>query len=377
MKAGVKIISLIFFVTKKPVYSFKLVDNTSMNLNFNQLFPTLNEITATGVIRCMPEDFKVTELNEIELSAEGEHLWLYVQKIGCNTDWVANQLSNVCQVPRRQVGFAGLKDRHAVTQQWFSVQLSKVTDIEKIQSALPDAVTILKSNKHSRKIKVGQLDANHFEILIRNIVHSIDGDKNQIELNIQNIIENGVPNYFGPQRFGHGMGNIQKCQNWFSGSYKVKTRNLKSLLISTARSHIFNCIVAQRIKDGTWNTPITGDILQLNKSHSWFPLSDATPEETCKRLIEFDIHITAAMYGEDKVQSTQECAELETSIANQFPIYQQGFEKFRLKQDRRAMRIFPIDFTHKWIGDNLKLDFKLLPGAYATGIIREILTVDS
>jgi len=339
--------------------------------NFNQLFPTLNSINASGVIRTNPEDFKVTEINDIELSGAGEHLWLYIQKKGCNTDWVANQLSNVCQVPRRQVGYAGLKDRHAVTQQWFSVQLSKVTDIKKIESALPDEVTILKSNKHSRKIKTGQLEANQFEIVVRDI----KGDKEQIENNINKVIKNGVPNYFGPQRFGHDMGNIQKAQDWFSGTYKAKTKNLKSLLISTSRSHIFNTIVAQRIKNNTWYTPIQGDILQLNKSHSWFHSSDATPVEITKRLNEFDVHLTAAMYGEDDVQSRDECEILETNIASKFPIYQTGFEKYRLKQDRRAMRICPIDLTYEWIDEYLKLTFQLTPGAYATGILREIIGI--
>lgn len=340
-----------------------------MHLNFNQMFPTLNNIKATGAIRTTADDFKVTELNDIELSGVGEHLWLYIQKTGCNTDWVANQLSNVCQVPRRQVGFAGMKDRHAVTKQWFSVQLSKVTEIEKIQSALPDEVTVVNSSLHSRKIKTGQLDANQFEVVIRNI----QGDKEQIEQNMHNIIENGVPNYFGEQRFGREMGNIQKAQDWFSGTYKVKSKNLKSLLISTARSHIFNCIITQRIQDNTWNTAIKGDILQLNKSHSWFPDSDASENEITKRLKEGDIHLTAAMWGEDTVQSHDDCAQLEKTIAEQFPIYHIGFEKFRLKQDRRAMRICPIDFSYEWLDDNLKLVFKLLSGSYATGILREIV----
>lgn len=343
-----------------------------MASEFNMLFPTINTVEASGIIRFTPEDFQVTEISDIELSGEGEHLWMYVQKTNCNTDWVAKYLSNVCQVPRRQVGFAGLKDRHAITKQWFSIQLPKVSDIEKINSALPDEISVLQSNKHSRKIKIGQLDANKFEIMIRDI----KGNKAQIEKNMGSIVENGVPNYFGPQRFGHDMGNIQKCKDWFSGSYKVKSKNLKSLLISTARSHIFNCIVAKRIEDKIWDTTIVGDILQLNKSHSWFPMSDATPDEISKRLKEFDIHITAAMYGEDLVQSTDICAELETQIAEQFPIYQQGFEKFRLKQDRRAVRICPIDFKYEWIDENLLLNFKLLPGSYATGIIREILLVD-
>ena len=340
-----------------------------MPLDFNQLFPTLNTIKASGTIRTIPEDFKVTEINSIELSGIGEHLWLYIQKTNCNTDWVANQLANICQVPRRQVGYAGLKDRHAITQQWFSVQLAKITDSDTINKALPQDVIILASSVHNKKIKIGQLEANQFEIIIRDI----DGDRSHIDNNIQIIKTQGVPNYFGPQRFGNDMGNIQKAQDWFSGHYKVKSRNLKSLLISTARSHIFNSIVANRIKNKTWNTPINGDIFQLDKSHSWFHEHDAEAEEISKRLNEFDIHITAAMPGEDCVQSTGDCAKLESFIINKFPLYQQGFVKFRLKQDRRAMRINPIDLNYEWKNNSLKLSFKLLSGAYATGILREII----
>ncbi len=343
-----------------------------MNLDFNNLFPTRNTISATGTIRNKPEDFQVTELNDIDLSGEGEHLWLYIQKTSNNSIWVSKQLANVCQVPQKQVAFAGQKDRHAITKQWFSIQLPKISDPDKIQSALGEGIQIIKSGKHSRKIKTGQLDANAFEIVIRDIT----GDKQQIENNIQNIIKNGVPNYFGSQRFGHDMGNITKCQDWFAGKYKVKSRNLKSLLISTARSHIFNLIVAKRIQQNTWDKCINGDILQLNKSHSWFPSSDASADEIKKRLNEFDIHLSAAMWGIDAVQSLDDCAQLENSIAKDFPIYQQGFEKFRLKQDRRAMRICPLDFKHLWQDENtLQINFKLLPGAYATGIMREILNI--
>ena len=343
-----------------------------MTLDFNSLFPTRNIITGRGTIRNKPEDFQVTELNDIDLSGEGEHLWLYIQKTSNNSIWVSKQLANVCQVPQKQVAFAGQKDRHAVTKQWFSIQLPKISDPDKIQSALGEGIQIIKSGKHSRKIKTGQLDANAFEIVIRDIT----GDKQQIENNIQNIIKNGVPNYFGSQRFGHDMGNITKCQDWFVGKYKVKSRNLKSLLISTARSHIFNLIVAKRIEQNTWDKCINGDILQLNKSHSWFPSSDASSDEIEKRLNEFDIHLSAAMWGEDAVQSHDDCAQLENSIAKEFPIYQQGFEKFRLKQDRRAMRICPLDFEYSWQNANtLQLNFKLLPGAYATGIMREVLSI--
>ena len=340
-----------------------------MRFDFDRMFPTVNEISACGILRKKPKDFKVTEINDIHLSGTGEHLWLYKEKTGSNTDWVAKQLSNICQVPQRNVAYAGLKDRQAVTQQWFSVQLPKISDRKKIQSALPDNVSILKSDFHSRKIKRGQLQANRFEIVIR----EIEGDLAGISNNIEQILQNGVPNYFGNQRFGSEMGNIQKCQDWFAGNTKVKSKNLKSLLISTARSHIFNEILASRINNGSWNKPMLGDIVQLDGSHSWFHCKDASTKEIEKRIKQFDVHITAAMYGENQVQSTEDCAFLENKIAKKHTIYHIGFEHFRLKQDRRSMRIIPRNFKFDFRAKDLFLQFELSSGSYATGVIREIV----
>ncbi|HFC30649.1 MAG TPA: tRNA pseudouridine(13) synthase TruD, partial [Oceanospirillales bacterium] len=318
---------------------------------YNELFPTINNINAKGQIRTFARDFKVVENLSVDFSNQGEHLWLYIEKTDSNTNWVAKQLSNVCQVPQKNIGFAGLKDRHAITRQWFSIQLAKISDIDKIQAALPNEIRIIQSAKHHKKIKTGQLDGNNFSIKVRNI----KGDKQQIEQNIANIQQNGVPNYFGEQRFGHDMGNIKKASDWFTGNYKVKTRNLKSILISTARSHIFNLIISKRIEQNIWNKAIKGDILQLNNSKSWFEEKDASKSELEKRLSDFDIHITAAMWGENPTQASDKCAKLETEIAQQFPNYQRGFEKFRLKQDRRAMRIIANNLQHNWHNDNLVL----------------------
>ncbi|MCB1604838.1 MAG: tRNA pseudouridine(13) synthase TruD [Xanthomonadales bacterium] len=340
-----------------------------MSVDFDALFPTFNQISARGQIKCKDADFIVTEHTDIDFTGDGEHLWLYVEKINSNTDWVAKQLSNICQVPRMQVGFAGLKDRHAITRQWFSVQLPKVSDISKINSALPDEIQIINSSWHNRKLKTGQLDYNHFEILIRNI----EGDKNSVDENIENIKRFGFPNYFGPQRFGIEMGNIEKAKDWFSGTYKVKNKNLKSLLISTARSYIFNSIVAERIKQGIWNKSVKGDIFQLQGSNSWFKDSDATPDEISTRLKDFDINITAAMWGENQSISNDECLVLEENIASQFQTFQQGLTKFRLKQERRSIRCIASELSHEWFDKNLKLSFSLQPGSYATGLIREIL----
>ena len=337
---------------------------------FDQLFPSHNLLAASGQIKTTPADFKVTEINEqVEFTGEGEHLWLWIEKTDTNTDWVAKQLAHICQVPGRNIGYAGLKDRNAVTQQWFSVQLPQIDQASDIQNALPDEIKILRSERHNRKIKTGYLQGNRFELMVRDIA----GDRSSIEQNIQNIIEFGVPNYFGSQRFGKDMGNINKAADFFSGSFKTRNKNLKSLLISSARSHIFNNILASRIKNKTWHQVIPGDVMQLNNSHSWFKSSEATSVEIEQRLKEKDIHISAALWGEDAVQSESDCADFEQEIAKQTPQYAKGFEQFRVKQDRRAIRMCPQNMAYEWIDGDLKITFELPPGAYATVVLREIL----
>ncbi len=340
-----------------------------MSTTFNSLFPTLNKITAQGEIRTSPEDFSVIEHIETDFTHSGEHLWFKLEKINSNTAWVATQLASACKVPARQVGYAGMKDRHAVTQQWFSVQLPKITDINIIKDKLPDEVTMLEHHWHKSKLKTGQLTANEFKLVVRNIT----GDVSTVVDTIQSIKQRGVPNYFGPQRFGHDLNNIQQAQDWFTGQIRVNNKKMRGILISTARSHIFNLIVAERIRQGIWHQVIPGDIVQLDGSHSWFPASDATETELTERLAAFDIHLTAALWGEDNVQSTSQCAEFENSMAATLPDYQSGFTRHRVKQDRRAIRTYPHELKHAWHDDALQISFKLQPGAYATSVLREII----
>lgn len=338
-----------------------------MSQQFNQLFPTKNTVKATGLIRVNPEDFRVNEINQLSFTEQGEHLWLYIEKKNTNTAWLVKQLAKACNVHPKQIGYAGQKDRHAITQQWFSVQLPKTRELDLIQKELPEDVKITKNHWHQSKLKTGFLDANQFKIRIRDI----DGCKDLISTNLSHIEKIGVPNYFGPQRFGHDMANIQKAQDWFEDKIRVRNKNLRGLLISTARSYIFNLILAKRIKDDTWDKVIEGDVFQLNGSHSWFPESAATADEIQSRLKDFDIHLTAALWGEDEVQSTAICAKTETAIANKFPSFLKGFEKLRVKHDRRAIRLMPHNLNHEWVDNDLLLNFKLPPGAYATGVIRE------
>ena len=340
-----------------------------MSINFDTLFPTLNSISSSGELRAEAADFKVIEHHDMSFTEAGEHLWLNVEKTHANTAWVATQLASACKVPARQVGYAGLKDRHAITQQWFSVQLPKIADLMAIKANLPNEIKILDNHWHQSKIKTGQLTNNEFKLLIRNVT----GDRQHTDLNIESVKKFGVPNYFGPQRFGHDMNNIQQAKDWFSGKIRVNNKKLRGLLISTARSHIFNLIVSHRIKHDIWQQTIPGDILQLDSTHSWFPAVEATDSELKTRLAAFDLHLTAALWGEDDVQSTEQCAELEVAIAETLPEYKVAFSTHRVKQDRRAMRVRPVEINHQWTDNDLSLSFKLPPGAYATSVLREII----
>lgn len=345
-----------------------------MTASFHETFPTDNKVHATGRIRVRPEDFQVAEINDFEFSGQGEHLWLYVRKTGSNTDWVAKRLADVCQVPARQVGYAGLKDRHAVTSQWFSIQLPKVDAVDLLQADLPDEIEILESHRHHKKLKTGGLKANRFKITVRDI----QGKREAIEQNLAAIKARGVPNYFGEQRFGHDMGNVDKAAAWFAGQFRPKNRSLKSLLISTARSWIFNHILAHRIQAQKWLTPLHGDIFQLDGSRSWFMPEghDFNEQDIQHRLEEKDIHITAALWGEDDVQTQAEAAGLENSVAVRFPELTAGLTQHRVRQDRRSMRLRVDQLQFSWQRNDLVLIFELMPGGYATSVMREIFVAE-
>jgi tRNA pseudouridine13 synthase len=166
---------------------------------------SLGEPRASGLIRSCVEDFVVEEIPRVLPEGEGGHLWLWVEKRSANTDWVAKELARVAACPARDVGFAGLKDRHAVTRQWFSVPAREVTP-ENLEKAEIEGVKILDSHNHTRKLKRGTLNGNRFHLKIREFT----GDAIETVQRLERIRASGVPNYFGPQRFGYNGQNVEK-----------------------------------------------------------------------------------------------------------------------------------------------------------------------
>jgi len=251
-----------------------------------------------GDLKTVPEDFKVTEVMPVIPSGEGEHYWLDISKVKCNTEQVAKALARFSGVKQRDVGFSGMKDFFAQTQQWFSVWKPKGGEPD-WQSFKLDGVTIEQVIKHTRKIKRGTHKANLFEITIQNLTGSLSCLDDRLNM----VKENGVPNYFGPQRFGNNAANMNQAVEMLVHAKKIKNRNMRGILLSSARSWLFNCVVSERIKKGTWRQLHENEPANLNGSNSTF---NATLDETeLARLRDHDIHPTAPMWGQESEKIMQ------------------------------------------------------------------------
>ena len=336
-------------------------------MSVSELPTAYGPVPLTARLRATPEDFQVEELLGYDADGTGEHALLWVEKRGANTDWVARELAKFAGVPAVNVGFAGLKDRHAVTRQAFSVQLPGRADPD--WSTFPhEEVKVLAATRHSRKLKRGGLRGNRFVIVLR----EVQGDREGAGRVLEQIAARGVPNYFGEQRFGREGGNLAQACAMFAG--RRVDRDKRSMLLSAARSQIFNSVLAERVEQGSWDTALEGEIWALAGSRSWFGPEpfDAT---LAARLAQGDIHPTGPLWGEGEPASGSVVAALERRIAGQWQDLVEGLAAARMAHDRRALRLLPASLSWQWLAeDALELQFALPAGAYATTVIRELAT---
>lgn len=322
---------------------------------------------ATAIFKAEPEDFQVYEELGFELPPEqkAEHHWLYIRKRGANTEFVARQLAHFADIPAKQVSYSGLKDRHAVTEQWFSVQLPATTEIDWSQLT-HDEFEILQNSRQGRKLRRGTHARNRFVIRLRDV-----RDSQALEEALLKVAEQGVPNYFGAQRFGHAGGNLQKALAMFGGR-RIKDRNVRSLLLSSARSYLFNYYLSQRMQTHGLNKLLAGDALLLAGSRSYFVTEDEDEEATRERLNSGDVELSGPLWGRGESPAQGEAAELENQLLTDFSDFREGLEKAGLKQERRPLLLRPQDFDWEWQGQDCILRMVLPAGVYATSVLREI-----
>lgn len=321
-----------------------------------------------GVIRATPEDFRVTEILPFEPAGEGEHVMLHIEKRNTNTDWLAGQLARLAGVPKRDVSYAGLKDRNAVTRQWFSVGLAGRPEPDWRQLDI-EGVQVLQSVRHRRKLRRGALQGNRFRIVVRELAGELD----QLLPRLEQIRQQGVPNYFGAQRFGRNGSNLQRAREMFQGR-RIRDRNTRSLYLSAARSWLFNELLAQRVTAGNWNRALPGEALLLAGSNSFF-VAASIDAEIGQRLAKFDIHPSGPLWGRGSLASQDQVRLLEQSLATAHPELCRGLEQAGLEQARRALRLVVPDLVAEpdMATASLTLDFQLPPGSYATTVLRELI----
>ena len=318
-------------------------------------------------MRARPEDFRVDEIDAFEASGSGEHLLLSIEKRGMNTAFAARRIAEWAGVPEAAVGYAGLKDRHAVTRQRFSVHLPgrEAPEIATLES---DELRVFAHTRHAKKLPRGALAGNRFALVLREVA----GERAAIDARLATIARLGVPNYFGEQRFGREAGNVDAALAMFSG--RRFGRDQRTLLLSAARSALFNRVLGARVADGSWNAGLEGEVWMLDGSRSVFgpePWSGVLAE----RLAAFDIHPTAPLWGRGALRSTgaAQACELAALDDPRAHALREGLERAGLKQERRATRLRPQDLHWDWPdAATLSLQFALPAGTYATVVLAEL-----
>jgi len=320
--------------------------------------------------RVAPEDFVVEEIDAFEASGAGEHLLLTVEKRGMNTAFAAKRIAAWAGVAESAIGYAGLKDRHALTRQRFSVWIPKkiAPDVETLQS---DDLRVLDARWHARKLPRGALAGNRFVLTLR----EVEGDRDAIEARVGGIAARGVANYFGEQRFGRGGDNVSKALSMFAG--RRVAREERGHLLSAARSEVFNRVLAARVRAGCWDSGLDGEVWMLDGSRSVFgpePWNDALAE----RLARFDIHPSGPLWGRGALRSDGEALAFELAALDGDRITEicAGLERAGLEQERRALRVRPEAIGFDWPEPHaLRLRFGLPAGCYATAVLAELGTV--
>ncbi len=315
------------------------LDKLRLTADFGVLPRVWGDAVTTGIMRRRPEDFQVAELLPFEPSGEGEHLFLRIRKTGHNTRWVAKRLADAAGIDYRATGYAGLKDRRAVAEQWFSLHLPGRDD-----PVLPEipGVEVLQQIRHDNKLRTGALAGNRFRL----VLHDCTGDPDTIVERLERIRAQGAPNYFGAQRFGRDARNLELL----NGDGRIG-REARSFGLSALRSALFNGYIAMRITAGNWAELLDGEVPARGQEH------DAP---------------TGLLWGTGENRSSGRALEMELAWFSGFSQTCAMLESAGVRMMRRALAVVPEDFSWQLDEDRIELEFGLPRGAYASSIVREL-----
>lgn len=333
--------------------------------------PLLGPSIGSARFKSRLEDFEVEEILGFEPTGEGEHCLLWVEKVDRNSNDVATEFAKKLGLRKRLVNHCGLKDRTAITRQWFSLHLPGV-ESPAAESLSGNGVRVLQATRNLRKLRRGCHHGNRFAIRLRDCTFSPAAAAHRWQL----IIDRGVPNYFGPQRFGRDGGNIEMARRMMAGEVEVRDRALRGLLISAARSYLFNACVARRIEQGTWDVPLEGEVFGFADKRS-LVIPDNRRGDEDERFRQGTLELTAPLWGTGELLSVAQVRDFEEGVAGSYPEIISGLAQFNLQQERRVIRLRPQASELTWETETtLVLRFELPTGTYATTLLREFADLD-
>jgi len=316
---------------------------------------------ATGILRAVPEDFVVEEDLGFAPDGDGSHLLLKVRKRNANTGWVAQELARGLGCAVRDIGFAGMKDRRAVAIQWFSLPLT-----QRALAAAPGfenpEFAVLEVHRHRRKLPRGALAGNAFALRIR----AYSGSSSALRERCEAIARCGVPNYFGPQRFGRDASNLARLA-------EPRPGRPDGFVLSAARSLVFNAVVGERVRTESWGTLVPGDVANLDGRGSVFRV-DEVAADLPQRLAALDVHPTGPMWGSGELMSSGPILELEQRVGQALAPACQFVVEAGMRQERRSVRLKVRDLKWEQDADVVMLRFWLRSGSFATAVLREVLS---
>lgn len=316
----------------------------------------------SGTIRGAPVDFQVSEFTGIEPSGEGEHLWIRVRKTGQNTRWVARALAESLDLPYKAVSFAGMKDRHAVAEQWLSAHMPGRSAPDLTGLGI-EGVEILESARHNHKLRPGQLSYNRFQVVLRSGGDIEPGLFSEL---VPAIVEHGFPNYFGAQRFGRGGANLGLARDL--DELRGLGREARSFFLSSVRGALFNGYLAERIRHDCWATPLPGEAEISNRTRG--------PAEDDRSLFEPSRQPSGLLWGKGMNAARGDALERDTCFFAAFPGVTSLLEAAGSRMSRRVLSAQVADFSFAQHDDAVELKFALGPGVFATAMLRELFDFD-
>ncbi len=325
-------------------------------------------LPGSALIRCRPEDFRVSEQLGFELSGAGEHCFLYLQKRQLNSMDLLQRLSVLSGAAPRDIGLSGLKDRNAVTRQWFSVGMAGRAEPDWHALEADGDVQVVAFGRHLRKLRRGVHRANRFTLVLR----ALTGERAALEQRMEKLRAAGVPNYFGEQRFGRNGSTLVQAKRWMRSRQRL-SRDKRSLYFSALRGYVFNHLLAQRVENGDWNTVNPGDVCLLHGTRSFF-VCDEVSDDIQARAASGDIHPGLPLWGRG---ATSVDAMFGARAADSLAEYREicdFLEESSLDLAWRPARMLPDDFCWQFCDDEtLQLDFSLGAGSYATALLAELV----